>query len=208
MNASARSAWHDDQDSRATIRYHDRVFRCEAVKLLPGEYYTTGEPLALVTVLGSCVSACLRDPVAGVGGMNHFMLPFSELGERAGTSARYGSFAMEILVNDLLKQGARRGRLEAKIFGGGNVLRGFTVNHVGERNIAFVREYLRTEGIPIVAEDVGVKHARKLCYVPTSGKAFVRRIEGTVAGAELASERAYGKRLSTAPVEGQVELFD
>jgi chemotaxis protein CheD len=203
-----RNVWDDDNsDARAKLRYFDRQFQRDAVKLLPGEFFTTGEDVALVTVLGSCISACIHDPEAQIGGMNHFMLPASELDGIAGASARYGSFAMELLVNDLLKLGARRQRLEAKIFGGGQVLPGFSSNHVGARNVAFIRQYLSTERIFVAAEDLGDIYARKVCFLPHSGQAFMRRIESAHAAADLASESAYGKRLRTQRDHGDVELF-
>jgi len=201
---AALSGW-DAGEALASTFYFDRHFNRRAVKLLPGEYYTTHEDMALTTVLGSCVSACLRDAEAGVGGMNHFMLP--DAGSN-GASARYGSYAMELLVNELLKQGARRGRLEAKVFGGGHVVRSFSSNSVGSRNVDFVRSYLATERIPIIAEDLGDRYARKLCYLPISGQAFMRRIESQGVVADLAQEQAYGSRLQKAPVAGDIELFD
>ena len=192
----------------ASMHYFDRQLQKPAMKILPGEYFTTDEDIVLSTVLGSCVSACVRDPVSGVGGMNHFMLPDNE-GSRSGESARYGSYAMELLVNELMKHGARRDRLEAKVFGGGHVLRGMSSeNSVGGRNVTFVRNYLRIEGIPIVAADLGDYCARKLLYLPHSGQVFVRRIDCSKAGAELASETAYQRRLRTVPVQGEVELFN
>jgi chemotaxis receptor (MCP) glutamine deamidase CheD len=129
--------------------YYDKQFESDAAKLLPGEYYVTRNDMVLVTVLGSCVAACIRDVNSGVGGMNHFMLPDSgsDRGTPASESARYGAFAMEVLVNELLKLGARRPNLEAKVFGGGAVMSGLTQANVGERNAAFVLEYLQTEGI-------------------------------------------------------------
>ena len=125
-------------------RYFDKKFGIEAAKILPGEYFATDKDMVLVTVLGSCVAACIRDPRAGVGGMNHFMLPRSERDPTnpVSMSARYGTFAMEILINQLIKMGARRENMEAKVFGGGNVLRGFTMNNIGESNASFVMEYL------------------------------------------------------------------
>jgi chemotaxis protein CheD len=207
LGARAASAWDraGEDGNRASFRYHDRAFKRDAVKLLPGQYYATGDDLVLTTVLGSCVSACLRDTVAAVGGMNHFMLPEGDPG--IGGSARYGSFAMEILVNELLKIGARRDRLEAKVFGGGRVLRGMGANNVGDRNVRFVRNYLALESIPIVAEDLGDDYARKLCFIPLSGQVFMRRLGIDHAQKTLESERAYGQRLRTAPVQGEVELF-
>lgn len=203
----AHSGW-EGGDARAKLNYFDRHFQKMAMKLLPGEYFVTDEDIALVTVLGSCVAACLRDPQTGVGGMNHFMLPAVESSGMAAASARYGSYAMELLVNDLLKHGARRERIEAKVFGGGQVLAGFTTNHVGARNVAFVREYLKTERIYVAAEDLGDTYARKVCYLPHSGQAFMRRIESTQVSADLATERAYGTRLGSETLQGDVELFD
>ncbi len=203
-----RNLWEKDSgDARAKLRYFDRQFQRDAVKLLPGEYYTTNEDVALVTILGSCVSACIHDPEAGVGGMNHFMLPTAEVDSPSSASARYGSYAMELLVNELLKRGARRERLEAKIFGGGQVLPSFSSHHVGARNVVFVRNYLSTERIFVAAEDLGDLYARKVCFLPHSGQAFMRRIESVHATADLASESAYSKRLRTRPDHGDVELF-
>ena len=118
------AAWKQPEAMQPT-RYHDKAFGCEAVKILPGEYFATDGDMALVTVLGSCVAACLRDPVAGVGGMNHFMLPRDDTSGALSRSARYGAYAMEVLINQLMRMGARRERLEAKVFGGGNVLADF-----------------------------------------------------------------------------------
>ena len=138
-------------------RYFDRQFEVEAVKVQPGEYYVTASNVVLVTVLGSCVSACIRDREKGVGGMNHFMLADGGEKEMLSASARYGTYAMEILINHLMKMGARRSALEAKVFGGGRVMASLTSSQVGERNAEFVVDFLQTEGIPIAA--------RSLCSV-------------------------------------------
>ncbi len=156
----------------ASFFFHEPHFRSDAVKVLPGEYYVSTEDLVIMTVLGSCIAACIWDPQARVGGMNHFMLP--EGG--ADTSGRYGSYAMELLINDLLKRGAARNRLEAKVFGGGQVMHNFTSLNVGERNTRFVLDYLQTERIAIVSKDVLDIHPRKVCYFPASGKAMVKRL--------------------------------
>ncbi len=200
------TAWDEQVEAGGSTRYFDRQFNLDAVKLLPGEYYVTPRDLVLVTVLGSCVSACVRDPEAGVGGMNHFMLPDNETGAAAG-SARYGSYAMEVLINDLLKHGAQRQRLEAKVFGGANVLRGFTSMNVGTRNAQFVRDYLSAEHISIVAEDLGDTCPRKIYYFPLSGRVLVKRLVPAYTAAELSQERAYRVRLQKQPVQGDVELF-
>jgi chemotaxis protein CheD len=133
--------------------------------------------MLIVTVLGSCVAACIRDKESGIGGMNHFMLPFaSDFGESVNTSARYGTYAMEVLINQLLEMGAHRKNLEAKIFGGGNLLKSFTVDKVGERNVAFVRNYLHNERIPVVAEDLLDNHPRKIYFFPAQGTVKVKKL--------------------------------
>ena len=184
--------------------YYDSAIESEAIKLLPADYVATDEPVALVTLLGSCVAACLYDPMLQVGGMNHFMLPGDDGGD---VCARYGVHAMELLINDLLKRGARRSRLLAKVFGGGNVLSGFHTDPIGTRNARFVLEYLRAERIPVLAEDLGDIHPRKVCFFAQTGRALVRRLPAT-REAEIAKlERAYYGQLTQAPVAGSVELF-
>jgi chemotaxis protein CheD len=189
--------------------YYDRHFESDAAKLLPGEYYVTRQEMVLVTVLGSCVAACIRDRQSGVGGMNHFMLPDSgsERGTPASESARYGAFAMEVLVNELLKLGARRGNLEAKVFGGGAVMSGLTQANVGERNAAFVVEYLRTEQIPLAARDLLDIFPRKVYFFPRSGRVVVRKLKTLHNDTILKREVDYRSRLRTIPVEGDIELF-
>ena len=196
--------------------YYDSAIESEAIKLLPADYVVTDRPVALVTLLGSCVAACLYDPTMAVGGMNHFMLPDGGVADGDGravpaggdtVSARYGMHAMELLINDLLKRGARRQRLLAKVFGGGNVLSGFQTDPIGTRNARFVLEYLRAERIPVLAEDLGDIHPRKVCFFAQTGRALVRRLPAT-REAEIAKlERAYYGQLTQAPVAGSVELF-
>ena len=163
--------------------------------------------LPVLTVLGSCVSACIRDRKSGIGGMNHFMLPDGgDADGPASASMRYGAAAMEILINQLLKAGAQRAQLEAKVFGGGRVLSGMDALNVGERNAAFVREFLRTEKIAIVAEDLNDVHPRKVAFFPRSGRALVKKLE--VADRRLVEvEKKYSSELSRRPVAGEVELF-
>lgn len=188
-------------------RYFDRHFKAHALKVLPGEYVVTDQNVMLVTVLGSCVSACVRDPLAGVGGMNHFMLPEGERDGAANESARYGAYAMEVLINELIKRGASRGRMEAKVFGGGAVLPGFTVNNVGQRNGRFVLDYLAAEGVQISARDLFGVHPRRVHYFPLTGRAMVKRLPAAAGSEVLASERLYRSRLVESPTEGSVELF-
>jgi chemotaxis protein CheD len=188
--------------SAATNFYFDAPHGVQAVKLLPGEYYATGDGMLLVTVLGSCVSLCLRDRESGFGGMNHFMLP-----EGQGESARYGAFAMEVLINELLKRGARRDRLEAKLFGGGAVLADLASLNVGERNSEFALRYLEAEGIAVAAKDLLGAWPRKIYYFPGTGRVRVKTLRERHNDTILRREREYRGQLQKAPVGGDVELF-
>ncbi|HEX8404622.1 MAG TPA: chemoreceptor glutamine deamidase CheD [Duganella sp.] len=197
-----------DLEQFATNVYFDRTFDCEAAKILPGEYYFTNKDMLIVTVLGSCVSACIRDRVTGLGGMNHFMLPDGGGdGSPVSASARYGTYAMEILINDLLKAGAKRENLEAKVFGGGAVLKGFTAINVGERNAAFVLSFLKTEKIRVVAEDLNDIHPRKVYFFPRTGKVLVKKLMQTHNDTLAKREIEYASRLKKAPVGGEIDLF-
>jgi chemotaxis protein CheD len=198
-----------DLEQFATNVYYDRTFDCDAAKILPGEYYFTAKDMLIVTVLGSCVSACIRDRVTGLGGMNHFMLPDggSDPNSPISASARYGTYAMEILINDLLKAGARRDNLEAKVFGGGAVLKGFTAINVGERNAAFVQTFLRNEKIRIVAEDLNDIYPRKVYFFPRTGKVLVKKLMQSHNDTLAKREIEYASRLKKQPVAGEIELF-
>ena len=197
-----------DLEQFATNLYYNRTFDCEAAKILPGEYYFTNKDMLIVTVLGSCVSACIRDRVTGLGGMNHFMLPDGGGdGSPVSASARYGTYAMEILINDLLKAGAKRENLEAKVFGGGAVLKGFTAINVGERNAAFVLSFLKTERIRVVAEDLNDIHPRKVYFFPRTGKVLVKKLMQTHNDTLVKREVEYASRLKKAPVGGEIDLF-
>jgi chemotaxis protein CheD len=199
----------DSDSAIATNFYHDRDFGTNAAKILPGQYYATNKDMLIVTVLGSCVSACIRDNATGVGGMNHFMLPDggSKEGSPLSNSARYGTFAMELLINQLMKLGARRPNLEAKVFGGGNVLAGMTITNVGERNADFVLQFLRSEGIRIVAQDLVDIYPRKVYYFPKTGKVMVRKLRTLHNHTILERETDYRARLKTTEQGGEVELF-
>ncbi len=189
--------------------YFDGHFGIDAAKLLPGEYYVTTQAMVLVTVLGSCVAACIRDSQLGIGGMNHFMLPESvhEPDSPLSSSARYGTYAMEVLINELIKLGARRNKLQAKVFGGGNVLRGFTATNVGERNAAFVLEYLNTEKIPVIAQDLIDIYPRKVYFFPEDGRVMVRKLKSLHNTTIMKREGDYSRRLRSDGVAGDVELF-
>ena len=187
----------------ASFFFHDAHFKNDAVKILPGEYFVYHEDLLILTTLGSCIAACLWDRESRIGGMNHFMLPDGE-----GDSGRYGSYAMELLINEMMKRGAQRSRLEAKVFGGGAVIAGMTSINVGERNTNFVLDYLKTERIPVMSKDVLDIYPRKVCFLPASGKAMVKRLAPANAEALVAQDRAAAQR--AAPVAsrgGSVDLF-
>jgi chemotaxis protein CheD len=189
-------------------KYLDRHFNRQAMKILPGEFYATEKDEVIVTVLGSCVAACLLDPIAMVGGMNHFMLPM-KLGNRDPDvffAARYGAAAMEFLINNLLHLGAQRDRLVAKVFGGGRVMQGMS-NDVGGQNIDFVREFLRNEDIPIWSEDMGGPFPRKVYFFPHTGQVLVKRMERTHNDTVLLREMTYLQEFSRTRDDGDVELF-
>ncbi|TXC88202.1 chemoreceptor glutamine deamidase CheD [Paraburkholderia azotifigens] len=199
----------------ATNLYFDNHFQRPGVKLLPNEFYTTHEDMVLVTVLGSCVAACIQDRTAGIGGMNHFMLPDdgADVAQAASDSMRYGAYAMEVLINELIKAGGRRERFEAKVFGGAAVLAGMTTMNIGDRNSAFVRRYLALEKIRIVAEDLEGKHPRKVAFMPRTGQVMVKKLrlqqEAGVAEREqaLARQTAEERAERLARARARVELF-
>jgi chemotaxis protein CheD len=191
--------------------YFDRDFDRNAVKLLPGEFFVSGDDIALSTVLGSCVSACMWDRVAKVGGMNHFMLPGSSNQPSSepdpiGLSGRYGVFAMEQLINELIKRGARKPNLEVKLFGGGAVLKNFTAINVGERNAEFVLDFLHMEGIRVASQDLLDVFARRVVFFPMTGRALCRKLP-KVDASVVSAEQQYTARLNTTKVGGDVELF-
>ena len=187
----------------ASFFFWDANFKNDAVKVLPGEFFVSDEDMLIVTTLGSCIAACLWDRERRIGGMNHFMLP-----EGQGDSGRYGSYAMELLINQLMKRGAARSSLEAKVFGGGAVIASMTSLNVGERNTQFVIDYLHTERIPIVSKDVLDVCARKVCLLPASGKVLMKRLAPTNADALVAQERAAAEKAAPqATGGGSVDLF-
>ncbi len=189
----------------ASFFFFDAHFRNDAVKVLPGEYFVHDEDILIMTTLGSCIAACLWDRERRIGGMNHFMLPE---GDGGADSGRYGSFAMELLINELIKRGCNRATMEAKVFGGGAVISGMNSINVGERNTAFVLDYLRTERISVVSKDVMDIYPRKVCFLPQSGKAMVKKLASANTEALLAQERASAARPAPANSSaGSVDLF-
>ena len=194
-------------------RYWDKRMNLPAAKILPGEFYVSRHGEMIVTVLGSCVSACIRDKKLGVGGMNHFMLPYQgkhstdKWGDSVSSASRYGNWAMEFLINEILKLGGTRRNLEIKVFGGGNVLSHMT--DIGDRNVEFVKKYIFEENFEITAQDVGDIYPRKVLYFPDTGAVKVRKLRNVENDTLIQREQAYGRGLSEKPdTDGSVELFD
>lgn len=188
-------------------RYWDKAADIGAAKILPGEYYVTVEDEMVVTVLGSCVSACIRDTRFGIGGMNHFMLPVQHDNSLSldSMATRYGNFAMEALINDILKNGGRRSNLEIKLFGGGMILEHMT--DVGKKNINFVHEFLQTEGLAVLAEDLGDIYPRKVHYFPKTGRVRMKKLRSLHNRTIIDREVSYMDSLESKPIEGEIDLF-
>jgi chemotaxis protein CheD len=166
----------------------------------------------ITTVLGSCVSACIRDSVSGIGGMNHFMLPEtsrSRLNSReesvVGTALRYGNYAMEHLINTILQYGGKRKNLEVKLFGGGKIIA--TLGDVGSRNIEFVLDYVDTEALNLVSHDLGDIYPRKVNFYPMTGKVRMKKIKDIHNETIVLRERQYGSEIKDISVESSIELF-
>jgi chemotaxis protein CheD len=192
----------------ASNRYFDKNFNLDAVKILPGEYFACNDETLIVTVLGSCVSVCLRDPILRIAGMNHFLLPANkDIKNVNSDSARYGVYAMEVLINHMIKLGASKSRMEAKVFGGGNVLKQLRSNSVGEQNANFVEEYLKTENIRVVAKDLLGEFPRKIYFFPLSGEVKVRKLKSLHNTTIIDRESEYRVKVNQAPASGDVDLF-
>ena len=193
-------------------RYWDRRQNIYVAKILPGEFYVTQHSELIATTLGSCVSACIWDDRRGIGGMNHFMLPLTEQeshevtwGNEQSDATRYGNYAMEHLINEILKHGGLRKNLRAKVFGGGHVIR--QMSDVGERNCQFVLEYIDTENIPLLAHDLGDEYPRKILFDPMSGRARMKKLRNMHNDTIVVREKDYQKDIIHKPVEGDIELF-
>lgn len=191
----------------------NETYEAFSARLMPGEYYVTTHDEGVYTTLGSCISACIRDRVTGIGGMNHFMLPASgnsggsDSWKSAGLSAatRYGNFAMEHLINGILKNGGKRQNLEVKLFGGGRIIANMT--DVGMRNIAFAHDYIETEGLQVTSEDVGDVFPRMVVYFPKTGKVRVKRLRSLHTNTIAEQEIKYLSMIEEKPVSGDIELF-
>jgi len=193
-------------------RFWDKRHNIFSAKILPGEYYVSMHGELISTVLGSCISACIRDVKMGIGGMNHFMLPLGCEDEHAGkihlTSAtRYGNFAMEMLINEILKAGGQRKNLEVKLFGGGRVLASMTKIDIGNKNINFVHEYLHEEGLSVVSEDTGDIYPRKVLYYADTGRVRVKKLQNVHNDTIKKREEKYRNFIDKQPVKSDIELF-
>ena len=188
--------------------YYNHQFKSMMVTVLPGDFYTTGKnDEMIVTILGSCVAACIRDPFAGVGGMNHFLLP--DGASASDAPLRYGAYSMEKLINDILKMGGQKNRLEVKVFGGGNVIESSAM--IGDKNVNFIKKYLKQEEIKISQEDLGGTSARRIHYFTDTGKVMMRKIKSSQETDEVRKqEKTYRDKVSktvSSEDEGEVELF-
>jgi len=209
----AESAMHEgERDASSGVSrpacYVDRNFQLPAAKIGPGEVYATQRDMVIVTVLGSCVSACLRDPDSKIGGMNHFMLPFQAASEPKGPlseAARYGAYAMELLVNHLLSLGAKRERIQAKVFGAGRIMPG--MSDVGARNADFALDYLQRENIPVIASDLRREEASKVYFFPRTGRVLVKRLKQLPNDTVIVRERLYAERLHTLVKGKPADIF-
>ena len=194
-------------------RYWDGRMELPAAKILPGECYVSDKGEMISTVLGSCVSACIRDKRIGVGGMNHFMLPIQnthssiERPSLTNSDLCYGNWAMEFLINEIMKRGGKKENLEVKVFGGGAVLSTMDKINVGERNVAFIFEFLQREGLLVQSHDVGSDYPRKVLYFPDTGSVKMKKLRTRVNDTLEQRERKYLDSMVEKPSTGDVELF-
>jgi chemotaxis protein CheD len=212
MNASQTAQYAPLPGFESIQRYWDNENQLVAAKILPGEYYVTTQNEMITTVLGSCISACIRDTVTGVGGMNHFMLPEttqSRLNSTdeavVGNATRYGNFAMEHLINIILMNGGKRKNLEVKLFGGGKIIA--NLGDIGARNIEFVLNYIDTEALHLVSQDLGDIYPRKVNFYPQTGRVRLKKIKDLHNDTIVMRERQYRSSIKDTPAEGSIELF-
>jgi chemotaxis protein CheD len=191
------------------LPYLDREFGMPSVKILPGQWHAARGDVAITTVLGSCVSTCLWDPVERIGGMNHFMLPGDGPSPHSAwaDSARFGVYAMEVLINDMIRMGADRRRMVAKVFGGAQLLAGFGKLDVGARNSEFALEFLKVEGIRLLARDLMDVFPRKVHFFVDTGKVQVKRLSLSPGETVQKREREYLSKLAGRGGGGDIEIF-
>ncbi|CAH8192638.1 MULTISPECIES: chemotaxis protein CheD [Vibrio] len=212
----ASSAIHSTEDNRHFNRFHHPQKNVDWVKVLPGGIYCTNRQEIICTGLGSCVAACIWDPEAKVGGMNHFLLPFDNYSqidhwkpdEVASTASRYGCYAMELLINQLIKMGADRQRLRVKLFGGAQMLDLKIM--IGQKNIDFITRYAKQEQLIVAAKDLGGCEPRKVMFDPLTGRAWLKRIPFSDAILLSNQEKRYATQLEreTHNKQNDAELFE
>lgn len=173
-------------------------------------YATIEKQIVLTTLLGSCIAVCMKDPKAGVAGMNHFMLPRKVNVRDVGfnNDTRYGVNAMEVMINEMMKKGALRKRMQAKVFGGGRVMDS-ALNNVAQSNVDFALAYLKTEGIPVLARDVGNQEGRKLFFFPDTFDVYVKRIHYNNLTKAVQTEKQLMEKINKQrEKDSDLELFD
>lgn len=179
--------------------YYNPKFKKMIVNIDMGEWFVSDQDLIIQTILGSCISVCLYADHTSFAGMNHFMLPgkISETDIGKSKSGRYGMYAMEVLINELMKKGINKSHLKAKVFGGGNILKIDNENlNIGRNNILFIKEYLAEEGIPIISGDIGKDFARTILFFPPTKKVLMRKNDKTLAQLTIQNELKYKNTLS------------
>jgi len=200
------------KEGKKVSRYWDKTKNAFCVKIMPGEYYYTNEKEYISTTLGSCVSACIWDEKHKVGGMNHFMLPITDKehgqvtwGSLPTDATRYGNYAMEYLINEMLKHGGEKEEFQVKLFGGGKVLEG--IGDVGKRNVQFVLDYVKTENLKVVSQDLGDIYPRKILFDPLTGRAWMKKIHDVNDKGVKTREEQYRKTIAVEDISGDIDLF-
>lgn len=193
--------------NRLSKESYDQETGNRIIKIFSGDWHVSTQPGdMLATILGSCVSACIRDPMMKVGGMNHFLLPGEDMVvNELSDAARYGVFAMEQLINGILKAGGRKDRLEVKVFGGGNVINNSA--RIGSKNAAFIRQFLKSEGLKIASEDLEGDLPRRIHYFPDTGKVLMKKLHRKEDMRVVEEENRYRNTIVAKPVEGEIDLF-
>lgn len=200
------------EDDKGAKQFFDPRFGAHAIMVPPGRHHVSTNPdEMIVTLLGSCIAACIRDPIAAIGGLNHFLLPESDSGQWGKTvdaALRYGNHAMETLINDIIKLGGSKSRLEVKVFGGGQIIKTESSTSVGQKNVDFIKRYLANEGLTIAAEHLGGMAPRRIHYFPITGKVQMRLMQRSADKDLFKKEMVYRSQIKTEDDTGDAELFD
>lgn len=200
------SPYYEEDSSIVYTKTRDDNSKYRPVRILSGEVYVTKSKEEVIsTILGSCIAVCGRDPVAGVCGMNHFLLPGDSINSKTDNAARYGAFAMESLINQIIKEGGSKRNLEVKIFGGGNIKN--NLSPIGSKNAAFVRDFLKREEIKILSEDLEGRFSRYIHFYTDTGRVMLRKLNSQESAQVVTEEKKYAEKISNKPVEGDIDLF-